>query len=366
MSGVGDFLFGSSPKQARAEDQTPPEFEALRGPVAGGLRNIIRSGGLPQFQGPFTAGLRGQESDILSQLMGQIGPDSGRDAAANALQQLSSGQQNPFAGAVGLSGAETAGLGATARSAFGQSDLTGQSRDLLSRTLSGEFGSPDSNPFLQAAIEAATRPILQNFGSQNSQLRSQFTAAGQSSGPGASSPFEQALARLSGDTANAVGDVGAELAFANLENERARQMQALGLAEQIPGLDLNRMLQGLDALALPRQVAQAGADRQAAAFESGQDRRLQAANATPQFNRSQIEDTLRVLEAQALPRMIEQLGIDRGLAEFQRQQQSLLQALGQGGQLGSPTTAVLPGTPGQTGLVQSATNAFFAGLGGGI
>lgn len=358
MSGVGDFLFGSKPKQGKVKDVTPDEFRRLRAPVEMGLRNIISSGGLPQFQGPFTADITGAESDLLAQLMGQIQPTTSTDTARTTIEQLAAGGRNPFAGAVGLSGAEQAGLDSVGQSAFGTTPLTGASRDLLMQTLSGAFLSPGSNPFLREAIDAATRPIIEQFGDQNQALRGQFTAAGQSTGAGASSPFEAALARLATGTANAVGDVGSELSFANFQSERDRQMQALGLAEQIPGLDLNRMLAGLDALALPREVAQAGADRAAAAFESDQGRRLEAATALPQFNRSQIEDTLRVLEAQALPRLIEQLGIDRGLQEFQRQQQTLLQALTGAGSLASPNAAVLPGTPGQTGLVQSAVNAF--------
>lgn len=358
MSGVGDFLFGSKPKQAKAKDLTPDEFKGLRSPVAGGLRNIIASGGLPQFSGNMAAELTGAESDILAGLTDLLGT-SATGTAENTLGELAGGRQNPFAGAVGLSPAEMAGLADVGGAAFGNTDLTSASRDLLMRTLAGDFTSPDSNPFLAGAIEAATRPILENFGDEQSALRGQFSAAGQSTGRGASSPFEAALARLATGTANAVGDVGAELSFANMESERGRMMQALGLAEQIPGMDLNRMLAGMDALALPREVAQGGADRAAAAFESDQARRLDAANAIPQFNRGQIEDTLSVLEAQALPRLIEQLGIDRGLAEFQRQQQTLLQALTGAGQLASPTAAVIPGTSGQTGFVQS----FMAGGG---
>lgn len=257
-------LFGTSPK---AQDLTPPEFVGLRGPLTQTLTDLIRSGGFPEFQGNFTAPLTGDETGTL------------------------------------------AALNAAARGQGAAGEGTGAAQDLLTQTLRGDFLSPDSNPFLRSTIEAASRPILQQFEDELLNQRAQFTAGGQAVTQGASSPFALAEARRQTGLANALGDVGTNIAFGNLANERGLQNQAVQLQQQ--------------------------------------------------QQQAEVQNLLQTLEANALPRLIEQFGIDQGLAEFQRLQAQLLQLLGLTGNLAIGQQAILPGTQ---GIVQS----FAQGAGQGV
>lgn len=366
MGGLTSAVFGSKPKPGKVIDTTPEEFAGLRAPVASQLRNIIGAGGLPAAQGPFAAGITDPEQQLLQQLMGMQQPSGAMQQAQGTLMNFMGGQANPFAGAAGMSPAEMQGLQQIQGSAFGMDPNQMAGRDLLGQTLGGQFLSPDSNPFLQAAIEMAQRPILEQFGDLQQQQRSDFTRAGQRVQPGASSPFDVANARLTGGVASALGDVGTQMAFQNMEAERQRQMQAMGMAEQFAAGDLQQMLAGQQAMGLPREIAQGGLDRQAQAFESGAGRQLQAVDQAQRLDRGQLENTLQVLQAQALPRMIEQMGIDRGLQEFQRQQETLLRALGAAGQMSQPSTVQTPGTPGSGGLIGGIAGAAGTAIGGPI
>lgn len=263
MSFVKRTIFG---ERSKLKDATPPEFAALRQPLATALSSLL-AGGFPQFQGSFTAPISAGETNALSALNSAIG---GQGAA---------GQGNAAA------------------------------QDLLTQTLQGAFLSPESNPFLRATIEAASRPILQQFDDEFLRQRAQFTGAGQAVTSNASSPFASAEARRQVGLANALGDVGTNLAFSNLANERGLQTQAIQL----------------------QQVQQ----------------------------QQEVQNLLSALEANALPRLIEQFGIDQGLTEFQRQQAQLLQLLGIIGNLGSGQSLVLPGT-------QGALQNFAAGFGEGF
>ncbi len=146
------------------------------------------------------------------------------------------------------------GLGATAQGAF----LTG-------------------NPFQQAAIEAATRPIFQQYQEQTLPgIASGFSAAGRY-GSGA---MERAQGRAAEATGRAIGDVASNIAYSGYEAERGRQQQAL--TQQINAAQMAPQIYGQQFLP-SQQLAQIGAAREAISAQPLQEQmaRFQFAQQAP-------------------------------------------------------------------------------------
>ncbi len=223
------------------EDVTPGEFKDLRGPVAGGIEGIISSEGGPAFQGPFTADIGGAEQQALQNVQG-----------------------------------------------FGGNNLLqNQSDAFLQSLIEGRALTPESNPFLQQTIDAATRPLFRAFDDRELQERALFGRAGQKLQE--SSPFAQARSRATEGLLSAVGDVSGRIAGEN--------------------------------------------------FQRGLDRQQQAVNQVQATQQARFQQARGILEASALPRLIQQFGIDAGKREFDRRMQMMLQALQLGGGLSTPTLA---------------------------
>lgn len=229
--GIGKSSQKSSSKPV---DTTPAEFQALRDPFAQAISGLWGTGtgggvsGVPSFTGttgqPMAASIGGAETDILTNLLSQIG----------------------------------------AR------------QPLLDQTIAGEFlpGGAQSNPFLQATIEAAQRPTLQGLEEVLSRtLPGRFTQSGQFTQPQGSSAFDRAAAIATRGAADAAGDIATKIAFGSQEAERGRQQEAI------------------------------------------------------QLSQAEVQTTINNLQAQGLPRLIQDLGLERGQQEFQARIQALLQAL---------------------------------------
>ncbi|WP_422369688.1 tail fiber domain-containing protein [Pelagibius sp.] len=232
----------------------------LRGLFTGRQPNLS---GIPSFDGPTTAPVTSQEQNFLDQI----------------------GQ------AAGASPNQTA------------------SQNLLTQTLGGQFLSPESNPFLKATIESATRPVLETFNDVIApQLRSQFTAAGQVVQNEGSSPFAQAFGRAGKDLLNKIGDISSNISFQNFAQERGRQQEAVNQSLNLDSAKLDNLVKGL--------------------------------------------------QSSALPRIIEQFGIDRGIELFNSRVSTLLEALRLAGGVSAPTVTSLPGSPG------ADVGGLFGGLGG--
>lgn len=449
MSGLKRALFGEKGTPSRVVDTTPDAFANLRGPLASALLGQLQQGPA-QFQGPFVAPLTGGEIQGLQGVQraaGQVGQSPlamqmlAGSAGMNPFAQLSgleqfglgqvaqqafgqnpllsqaqsflsqqlAGQMNPFARAVGLSEAEQQGLNAIQQAAFGQNPLL----STVQQGIQQLAGSGGVHPQLDQLIQAATRPILEQFDDEALRQRGLFTAAGQQVQGLGSSPFAQASARLSSSIANALGDTTAQLTAALNQQQQQAQLQALGLGAQLPGMQLQNMLAAQQALGLPREIEQLGlglqsqafqqmqqnqfgaaglADqlqsnalqralaglgaagigqqRQAQAFENQQNRQLQAGAQLGQQQLAnqvaQLEAQLRNLQAQGLPRLVQQLGIDAGLQEFQRQQAQLMQLMQLMAGVSVPSTTVLPGTAGSTGALGAFAGGFGEALGTGL
>jgi hypothetical protein len=233
---IFDDIFGgsSSKTTTNPRDVTPPELQALRSPFAVAANRLLGNttggglSGIPAPSGPMSAPITAGEQAQLGAL-----------SADDPLQQAR--------------------------------------RSYLTQVMEGKFlpGQPGSNPFLQASIDAASRPILQGLQDLLSrELPGRFTQAGQFVNPRGSSPFDFAAARATGETANALGDIGTRLAFETQEAERQRQQEGVQLGQQ------------------------------------------------------EVQSLVTNLQAQALPRLIEDLGIERGQEIFKTRLQALLQALG--------------------------------------
>ena len=254
FSGATDFLFGEEGREGtpgEVFDLTPEQFEELRGPIRDAILGLLEAP--PQFEGPLAAPITPTEEDLLASIAGQT---------ASATGSLNTGR---------------AGLTATA--AGGQ-----------------------TNPFLDQAIRAAQRPVIEAFEQTTlPRLRTGFTRAGQLIQPESSSPFDEAVAIASNALLNNLSDISTNISFGSFEAERARQQEAQ--------------------LGIP-------------AFESGA-----------------VQSLVQGLQAQALPRLIEDVGIERGIAQFNQMVNTLLQTIGIGVSAASPRgqTAVIQPTQGTQG-----------------
>jgi hypothetical protein len=112
------------------------------------------------------------------------------------------------------------------------------------------------NPYQQMAIEAATRPIMQQYEEQTMPgIASGFSRAGRY-GSGA---MERAQGRAAEATGRAIGDVASNIAYSGYEAERGRQQQAI--TQQINAAQMAPQIYGQQFLP-GQQLAQIGAMRE--------------------------------------------------------------------------------------------------------
>ena len=242
MSAVKDFLFGSTEQSSSSKpvDVVPPEFQALRAPVAGALEGLIgtglaQGGGTPSGESIFTAPNTSLESQLVSQL----------------------GQGNP---------------------------LLGAAQGLIGDTISGKFLDPQSNPFLLDTIRAAQRSTIEGF--QDVALprfQRGFAAAGQNVGPGGSSAFDRAAAIATRGLTTTLGDIATNIANQNFQAERGRQTQAISQVSELSTAEVNNTVEKLKASALPRLIAQLGINRGVEEFNRRIDILLQALGVAQQL-----------------------------------------------------------------------------------
>lgn len=252
MSGLFGGGKSKSKSSSKPVDVTPDEFVGLREPLVDSLLGLFSTGG-PIFTGPQSATapftFPGQDTQVQGNPL--VAPITGDEQSLLDRIMAQVGQPNPVM-------------------------LAAQGQ--LADTLSGKFLTPEGNPFLSAAIQAATRPVIQTFQDVAiPQLKSQFVAAGQRIQPGGSSAFDKAAAIATRGLLDNVADISTKIASANFAAERDRQIQAIAQASQVSSQEIN--------------------------------------------------NTINALQAVALPRLIEQFGINQGLQEFNRRVNVLLQAL---------------------------------------
>lgn len=271
--------------------------------------------GMPTYQGPLTAGMTENEGSILQQLMGLTDGSQNTDLNAFLSNLISGVGMGSFNDASGKAQQGLDGVGGTVQQALDSLGVqSGQARTF----------EPGSNPFMDAAIQAAIRPVQEGLTQQlTRELPGRFTQAGQFVQPQGSSAFDRAAALASTGAANAMTDAAGKISFASTEAERDRMLQSdldffnrqLGVTDRTLGA-ADRQLAGVE------QQRGIGQDQLSAI-----DRQLAAGQQQQVVQQQQVDNALKNLQAQSLPRMIEEYGIERGLAQFNQQVQNLMQLL---------------------------------------
>jgi len=271
-----DSLFGGSKSTSEPVDMTPKPFKNLQQPFADILKQLLGTGtgggmtGIPQY-----------------------GAAEAQAAGQNLAAPMTANEQ-------------------TSLDQLQQQSVNPNAQNYINDLLAGKYlpGGEMANPFLNASIEAAQRPTLENLEETLSRvLPGRFTQAGQMTQPQGSSAFDRAAAIATRGATQAMADIATQLSFGTQEAERGRQQEAITL------------------------------------------------------NSQQLDSQIKNLQAQGLPRLIQQLGIDNGLQEFQTRIQALLAALGVTQAATSPTVATKGESetkggiiPGITGLIGSVYN----------
>lgn len=210
-------LFGGS----HTTDTTASQYKALRTPVASTLQQLFN----PNSSLSLSLGGGGFNPSTMSVAQAPMA-----EGEAAALAKLRGNLDNPDVG------------------------------NYLHSVLSGNYlpGQPGSNPFLDAAIQAAQRPTLQGLEETLSRtLPGRFTQAGQFVQPRGSSAFDRAAAIASRGAADALGDIATKMSYQGYDSERQRQQEAVALSQQ----EVSSTIENLKAQALPRLIAQNGIDQ---------------------------------------------------------------------------------------------------------
>lgn len=232
--------------------------------------NIARTGSpiLGEAQSAFLRGLTAPSAatPLYQSIFGaagmQPGADVYRQAAQGGMPIAGQAQLQNLYGAAGMQPGQDV-FGAAAGGQF-QNIATGQ----LANIAGGGF--LQGSPYQQAMMEAATRPLVQQFGQQ---VLPGISSLYSKSGRLGSGAMERALGTATEQYGRALGDVTANLAGAQYQQERALQQQALSQLAGVSAQDIATRLAGAGAL---EQAQRAGIAQQAGiagqlAGLSGQD-----------------------------------------------------------------------------------------------
>jgi hypothetical protein len=127
-----------------------------------------------------------------------------------------------------------AGLDAMQTRAETGSPLVTAAQDLTAATMRGDYLSPDSNPYLKSAMDAATRPMTEAF---TQDVMPVIDAAFSSGGRYGSGLQANQQARAAEGYLQSLGDVGSRMAYSNYADERGRQVDASTAAPAMAELD---------------------------------------------------------------------------------------------------------------------------------
>lgn len=226
----GKSAFGGSSSKGQSSsqsvDMTPEAFKGIQPDIAAALQKLLQPGGIPVQPGPGT--------DITN-------PTANMQATLNNLQSTA-----------GTPGSNPAWA-------------------TINDTLSGAYlpGQGKSNPYLEAAIEAAQRPTASALNDTLSRtLPGTFTAAGQTIGGGLRSPnanlkagstaFDMAAARAFEGGSRALSDIATNMSFQGYNTERGLQSAAINQALTAGQQDIQALVQNLEAQAVPINLKKYG------------------------------------------------------------------------------------------------------------
>lgn len=260
-------LFGGSKSSASA---TPlnlqlPAYTGMAPGVAGGFESMFAPGG--QYGGSF---------GLNPFMVGAVPSNSPNNPLA---AQLPGPAQNLV---------NQAGM-------MGSGNLGGASAAIQRMMQPGYASGLATSPETQAAIAAATNPMISAFNQTALPgLKGQFTAAGHRVGTQASADGTQK------------GSSAFDAAHANAQNNLVSQVGAVGGG-------------------IANQAYQTGLQQQGA-----------APGMAASLSQVEMQNLTSALQASALPQMIQQYGINAGLELFNKQMETILQALGLAGQISQP------------------------------
>lgn len=350
---MGQSILGGSKQKSSStpQDMTPPEFTALRSPVAAALLSLFQTGGptyttnpniwagQPTMANPAYSSLQQQISSFVQPSQARVSapanrpgytsvndrgggvrdtrpqpaaaPQAGAGTPGTTLADLqaqlagmSPTMANPdFTGTsplvAGMSPEEQALVQMIVGGAGGNA-LTGATSDQALATLRGDYLSPQSNPFLAAYIQAAQRPVTEQFNRTTvPNLLGRYTQAGQQIQGAGSTAFAGAANTAANDFTQSLSDISTRISEGAYNAERDRQTGMVGTANQISNDELQRLQ--------------------------------------------------KRLESAALPRLIQDLGIQRGIAEFNRRMQVIMDALKLASGVSAPTVANSQSSSGTSG-----------------
>jgi hypothetical protein len=133
-----------------------------------------------------------------------------------------------------MSGYTKGALDSMAQRASQGSPLVTAAQGQLTDTLSGDYLNADSNPYFQNAVNAAIRPVTQQYNEQVMPgLNSDFSMAGRYGG----GAHQLAAADASGQYMNTIGDMSSQMAYQNYGDERQRQIQGMLFAPELANQD---------------------------------------------------------------------------------------------------------------------------------
>lgn len=144
------------------------------------------------------------------------------------------GQQPPQQQVAGFSGMQGAGLAGIKNQTGTAQGIADQGAGMLNSTLAGNYLDPSTNPWLKKTFDEANQAL----GNQYNQITAPSTlAAGQQAsgggpGVGANSTYDQLASTNEQNLAQAQGNLATNIYGGNYANERANQMNALGLVGQ--------------------------------------------------------------------------------------------------------------------------------------
>lgn len=226
----------------------------------------------------------------------------------------------------------------------------------------------NSNPYQQQMMEAATRPLTQQF---SEAVLPGISSLYSKSGRLGSGAMERALGTATQQFGRAVGDVTSNIAGSQFQAERGLQQQALGQLAGVSGQDIQTRLLGAQGLQSAQQNALATQLQAASGVGTSQfqelQRQLSASAAAPSIYAQQFLPAQQLAQVGAQREAIAAQPLQEQMARFAYQQRLPYEQLS--GYLssvyGSPLGSF--GTPApQPTFTNNTVGALGGALGGGI
>lgn len=239
-------------------------------------------------------------------------------------------------------------------------DITGELRNVIG----GGYLNAEANPYLQSAINTATRPVIEQYtDTVLPGIDSSFSSAGRT-GSGA---HALATGKAAAGLQATIGDIGSNMAFGNYNAERGRQTQGITQGQAGIGQEASTGLQGYGLLGnlfqgqTGQQLQGIGLQEQAANAE--RERQMRAAGLAPDLAREDYYDIGQLATAGDVQNLYNQALIDADIARYNYGQTAPMDYLSQ--YLGLLNTAPWGqnSTSTQTG---PASNPLTGGIGGAL